>query len=114
MRAFGVSGELRVLYQRAARLGQWAMEPAPGPRPTYVCTAAIYEENAYWMAQTPLDVALWLGRTEWLWRGVKVSRAGKGQITVELREAPIVGERATGEEAGHGKRVDSTARRGAR
>lgn len=95
MKASGSYGELRVGYQRAARLTNWQIIPADGyPRRFgFVFTATVAEEHAYWVTQEPLDLALWLGNAEWLWRGIVPRRDGV-RLTVSLAERPIVSERA--------------------
>lgn len=88
VRMSGEVGELRVCYQRAAQLGRWQMLPASG-RGRYSITADLVSTNAYWMTQHPLDIALVLGGTEWLWRDVAVTQDGR-QVRVEVSEPPIV------------------------
>lgn len=92
-RVRGESGELRVCYQHAATLGAWSMEPAG--RRTYAFVGKVLSEHSYWMTQRPLDLALRLGSTEWLWRDVSIQRSGD-ELRVELSEPPIATEFASG------------------
>ena len=93
MRASGLSGELRVGYQQAARLGAWSIELEPRIPRECTLRARVLSEHPYWITQQPLDVVVLLGnRVEWLWRDVQVARAEDG-IVVTLSDRPIVDER---------------------
>lgn len=92
-RATGEAGELRVGYQVAATLGKWSLDAEPRLPLTYACEATVASEHGYWMTQGPMDLALFIGQTEWLWRGVTLARVG-GQVEIELHERPCATERA--------------------
>lgn len=92
MRASGPSGVLRAGYQWAADLGAWEIAPHAAPA-TFTLRAHVLTQHDYWMQQDSLDVAILLGRVEWLWRGVTVHRDGD-TVTVLLTERPIVSERS--------------------
>ena len=95
MRASGTYGELRVGYQRAARLGAWAIEIDPQRPGGFAFSASISDEQTYWIAQgPPYDLALALGTAEWLWREAPIVRGPDGTVTAILTERPIATERA--------------------
>lgn len=93
MRASGTAGALRVSYQVAADLGAWEIVLAPRLPRVFTFSGTVLREHTYWITQAPLDLVLSLGSSEWLWRGVTVTRAGD-KIHIELTERPIVSERA--------------------
>jgi len=66
MRAKGLSGELRVGYQRAATLGAWSLEPSP-PNGAIV-TATIEDADEFWMDHEPKSLYLALGPSWWIWK----------------------------------------------
>ena len=92
MRASGSSGELRVGYQQAARLGAWTLTLEPRLPRAFTFRSMIQTEHPYWMTQAPMDLAVALGTVEWLWRGVDLRRSGN-EVTAVLTERPIVDER---------------------
>ena len=93
-RASGPSGLLRVGYQVAAEIGPWDITLAPRLPRSFLFIGRLGRAHAYWMTQTPLDLMVALGSVEWLWRDVVVEHVGDGEISIELRDRPIVSERA--------------------
>lgn len=93
MRARGPGGELRVGYQRAARLGAWEIVLESRLPRTFTFRSMIFDEHDYWITQRPLDLVLSLGMTEWVWRDVAPARNGRA-ISMALTERPIVSDRA--------------------
>lgn len=91
----GRSGELRVGYQRAALLGEWTITPSSNRPNTFTFHTDAVEENPHWYRQSPLDLVLALGTTEWVWRNVSILRDGP-DMYVELTERPAVSQRARG------------------
>lgn len=89
MRATGNYGELRVGYQRAARLGSWTLEATPSR--AFAFSANITEKHDYWATQGPLDLVLVLGHTEWIWRGIVPTPLNE-HVRCEVKERPIVSE----------------------
>jgi hypothetical protein len=92
IRATGPSGTLRVGYQWAADLGAWRMEPSADHPHAFVLRSTVLRRHDYWFTQYPMDLALRLGGTEWLWRGVSVAREGD-LVAVTLSERPVVSDR---------------------
>lgn len=91
LRASGEAGELRVGYQVAARLGDWeVLADAAGPR---ILRAVVVSEHKAWVGHRPLDLVLMLGRTLWVWRGLRPVVCN-GMVEVELSERPEVTEHA--------------------
>lgn len=103
MRATGPSGTLRAGYQWAADLGTWEIAAAsePGKPAAFAFSSRITRQHDYWIEQETLDLSLAIGSTEWLWRGITVSRDGTS-VSVVLTERPVVSERLddAGEEQG--------------
>lgn len=91
MRVDGALGILRVGYQRAADVGAWSIESAGRPR-EFLLRAKIADINEFWIARTPLDVALRVAGTDWIWRDISIAQEGDG-FTTMLDGTPIV-ERA--------------------
>lgn len=101
MRIAGAVGQVRVGYQVAASLGAWVVElPSRVPR-VFQCRAKVTDTNKYWLSRADegFDLALALGPTELLWRGVAVTIDGD-QATAILSERPIVTEWAQVERTG--------------
>ncbi len=65
VRFSGVSGELRVGYQKAARLTSWKLEDK-------IVEAKLDPQSVswFWLERRPLDLYLDVGRHKWKWRGV--------------------------------------------
>ena len=97
MKASGFEGELRVCYQRAARLRDWTLDITPGPTSFSRLAATISDEHGYWIRQTPMDVVVYLGRAEWLWRDVALQRSGE-RVTCTVTGPPIVSARRSDKE----------------
>lgn len=93
VRASGVFGELRVGYQRAARVVAWSITPADRAR-AWVFRGRVDESNAYWLGQRPLDLMAEIGTAECVWRGVPARITADGEVEVELTGQPEVTERA--------------------
>jgi len=94
MRASGQSSELRHSYQVAARTGPWVIA-ADGLGGAFTFTASVFDEDEIWLAQSPLDLVLAMGQTEWIWRGV-AARIAEGRMTITLTRRPdVAGPRAT-------------------
>lgn len=71
MSANGTSGELRLGYQVAARLGRWTLT-AEG-----AFEAAVVEVNEFWISQPGSRVLIVpLGRRQWVWRDVDLLDQG--------------------------------------
>ncbi len=89
LRASGDDGELRVGYQRAARLGDWSLVVVQRVPRAFRLRAAVTETHAYWITQGPMDLVLVLGHTEWVWRGVMVAPVD-GYVDLDITERPEV------------------------
>ena len=65
VRFTGVSGELRVGYQKAARLKSWSLQDK-------IVEAKLDPQsvNWFWLNRRPLDLYLDIGRHRWKWKGV--------------------------------------------
>jgi hypothetical protein len=89
----GPSGEIRCGYQIAARLGTWELAPkiVAGPD-VLLFHAAVREADDFWLAQEPLQLALQVGRTLWVWEGVVPVRDGT-TIHVDLQGKPQIAPR---------------------
>jgi hypothetical protein len=83
----GPSGEIRHGYQVAARLGKWEAMPRNETEMSF--TASVVSVDEYWILQEPLEVALRLARTEWVWREVAPVRDGN-QIHIVLKGKPEI------------------------
>jgi hypothetical protein len=89
--ADGVSGELRVGYQLAARLGRWSIDlddthlgPARG-----TLRAAIVDAVPFWIDQRPFTARLQLGPGSWLW-AVGVTVIDGSTCTMQIDGQPEV------------------------
>lgn len=89
MKITGTGGDIRVGYQRAARLGKWSIT-ATGyqPQVSYTLEAALLDRDEYWFFESPHDVSLLIGERHWLWRNVAV--IGDTTITGELYGSPFI------------------------
>jgi hypothetical protein len=66
----GQSGELRVGYQCAAKLGKWSIKD-------YVLGAEVVEADSYWLGKQPIVAHLWVGAHRWLFDVDSFSNSGK-------------------------------------
>ena len=79
----GKSGELRVGYQVAARLGDWSARRA-ATRECFSLDAEAVSTDAYWISKTPAVAHLWMGAHRWVFDVESVSNSGD-RITAQLR-----------------------------
>ena len=89
LRASGTCGEIRVGYQRAARLGAWELTLLPRLPRAFELRARLTETHDYWYQQQPQDLVLWLGLTAWMWPGVTFERDGD-TLVATLEDRPTV------------------------
>lgn len=69
LRFSGATGEIRCGYQVAARFGAWTYEhPSIEAQPG--------ESSSFWLAQSPLDLYLDMGKVRWCWKGVELLEHG--------------------------------------
>lgn len=87
MKMVGTMGEVRYGYQLAARLGAW--EVTPESQNTMRLRADLQECDAYWSTQSPLSVALAVGRKRWVWEVGSVELAG-GIARAQLVGRPAI------------------------
>lgn len=91
--ASGVTGELRVGYQVAARLGAWGVDGTPDGRWSF--TGRLVESNAYWI-ESPgpftlrLEIRLASGPRYWQWRGLSITERSPQSITIHGNGSPEV------------------------
>lgn len=85
MTAGGASGALRYGYHTAVALGRWTMEPCGLHQ--FTLRAAVAHVHAVWGHQSPLDLSLSLGATEWFWEAVEHSYDGE-EVVVNLATRP--------------------------
>ena len=79
----GKSGELRVGYQVAARLGKWsARREKGGP---FIMDAEAVETNAYWLKKWPVVAHLMVGKRRWTFDAESLSNSG-GRIQAQLNQ----------------------------
>jgi hypothetical protein len=76
----GKSGELRVGYQLAARLGKW---DARGEGGRFILDAEAVETDSYWLGKTPIVAHLWVGAHRWVFNVESLSNSG-GRIQAKL------------------------------
>lgn len=69
----GWSGELRVGYQVAARLGAWALAITRAPALRATLRAEVLAADAYWVRSPAFGVALAIGSSEWRWADAVVT-----------------------------------------
>lgn len=96
IRASGLSGELRVGYQRAMELGVWDVTVHYVRRRIagFTIEAQIVSEHAYWATQTPQDLMLRVGSiVEWRWPSVTVHRENVKRVRIDVTERPTVSQR---------------------
>lgn len=60
----GSGGIVRVGTYRAATLGAWTLQQVRGG---YAVEATLVDTDAYWIAQTPTQVALAMASRTWQW-----------------------------------------------
>ncbi len=72
----GQSGEFRVGYQCAAKLGKWSIKD-------YQLGAELVEADSYWLGKTPIVAHLWVGAHRWLFNVDSFSNSG-GRIRASL------------------------------
>jgi hypothetical protein len=77
----GKSGELRVGYQRAARLGKWSARRNDGGN--FILDAEAVETDAYWLGKMPIVAHLWVGAHRWVFHAESLSNSG-GRIQASL------------------------------
>jgi len=85
MQAAGVGGELRVGYQRAARLGSWSLRPAGEDES--IISAQVVERDEFWMDQNPRRVVLEMGELSWTWDNIEFD----GGSVIRVSGAPLQG-----------------------
>jgi len=100
VRVSGPAGEVRFGYQTAIRLGAWELVlEAKLPR-AYTFRAVVLHTHDYWSTQTPLDLVVAVGTTEWVWQGVLPKLEMGDRLVVEIGERPQVRERAMAQQRG--------------
>lgn len=78
--------EVRHVYQHAATLREWTMQPGDEPG-SFVFTAKVVDVHGYWITQQPLDLVVSVGTTKWYWSNIALQRQGD-ECTVVLRGVP--------------------------
>lgn len=88
MRASGVGGTLKLGYQTAATIAEWAIRVDGS---AFKLTARIEKANAAWIDSRPLDLTVRLGPVSWYWREVSPT-IDDGNVSLTLMRRPdIVG-----------------------
>jgi hypothetical protein len=94
MRATGSSGELRVGYQSAARLGAWHLEVTHTLAGLlFVVVAHVDAADWYWMHQHPLTLTLAFGRFRWEWPQASATIDGE-RMTIRVNGKPHISREA--------------------
>ena len=100
MRATGSDGELRVGYQRAARLAGWRLELLPALPRRFAFTATVAWADDYWRLQPRFDLIARIGCETWTWYAAVAGPVERGAvIAIELTARPHV-TREAGERHG--------------
>lgn len=88
--ADGIGGELRVGYQRAARLGRWSVRYTAETIGEDVSelSASLFERDAYWCTQPITSVQLHLNAETWTWRRLRTVVMTAGRVTARLVGPP--------------------------
>ena len=89
VRVEGQAGELRVGYQKAARLLRWRLELQPQRPRRYALTADVMVLSEHWMSYGEFDVVLENGPVAWCWRRVAPAVAGD-RLTLMVADMPEV------------------------
>ena len=90
VKASGLDGELRVGYQRAARLEGWSLEVTPAARTTvFAVMARASHVDAFWCTQAPQRLDLRFGRFHWIWEDVRPTYVN-GTVSVRVLGAPHI------------------------
>ncbi len=77
----GRSGEFRVGYQLAARLGNWSARRAKDGH--FALDAEAVEVNSYWIERGPIVAHLWVGVHRWVFE-VESPANSSGRIQARL------------------------------
>lgn len=79
----GESGEVKVGYEVAARLGRWRLDGAR-------LEAQADDVNQFWIdSDGPFTVRLKMGRRYWVWKTVDLLDGGS-PLSVRVHGAPVV------------------------
>lgn len=92
--ARGTAGELRVGYQRAARVVRWSVShdpEQPTASKTYTVDLQLDEPDPYWLYHADkFLLRLVVGKQEWRWNDVVVALGSDMQASVRLERKPEV------------------------
>lgn len=84
----GVQGVAKVGAIPAAQFSSWTLMPGHAPG-SFVFSARVASEDAYWITQRPDTLVLTVGKATWHWRGVALEIGG-GSVKATLPSAPEV------------------------
>ena len=89
MKAAGIGGELRVGYQRAARLGQWSLASAGEGSDHWLISVQLAQRDEFWMEQNPSRVVLELGELSWTWDNIEFDGSSLIRVSGPPREGVV-------------------------